>query len=171
MAKVKINPIFGFELECAYNAKKIGVIDVDSYHSSRGNKTYSNSFYSERDGSLQTEGNYTGVAELISVPFQYHQFDKIIGHLKDHTLERFNQTQGSNNKVLSSLFSDPKEVELKEIFNFNKSCGCHIHVTPLIASNDKHYVSFKGNRFLFKGKPIKIKHLVTIGFLKYSFPN
>ncbi len=165
MKKIEVEPIFGIEIECAYKPESIGTIEKGGYHGS-GDKTFGSCFIVERDGSLRSSNGYPETMELISVPFAYSKFNKIFDSFIDESITRYKSRK--INTRPSSFFSvseNLKNPELPDIYNFNGSMGCHIHVTPLIKSGKKHYVNYKNNRYGFKGKTIDIRSLATDNFL------
>jgi hypothetical protein len=151
-----IEPVYGIEVECAYNSELLGDLENQRHGSSLGRYEFADSFFSEDDSSLGPSGKFDETAELISIPFQLNKVDKIISDFKSATYERI----AAYKKI--TVFKAKQLYKLKDIFSFNKTCGCHVHITPLISMRSKSYlIRYKGHVFKFNGIPLEFKPYAT----------
>lgn len=151
---MKIEPVFGIEIECSYNDNLFGIPCNYGKHPSPGHR-YSRFFHCETDGSLEGTDNFYGTAEIISIPFQSKNVDKILREFKEETYRRISES-------LCISIKKAKEYRLKDIFEFDESCGCHIHVTPLVKSKNRYTLYYKTIPYKFYGDKINIRKIMTI---------
>lgn len=142
---VKVNPVFGIEIELAYNEDYLSI-------GSKFGEYYTSNFYVTSDCSLESYNiNFLGdTAELVSVPFQLDSAKNILNNFRKQVLIDWESNDG---------FKNPK---FKDIFEINDTMGCHIHVTPLDVSKEGSYeVNYNHKRFIFDGVPLNFKGLAT----------
>lgn len=167
----KIDFIIGVEIELEYNGKYFR-LEPSSYHSRRA-KSFGKRFLMESDGSLHAEKFILGrTVEIISKPFAINKYKKFIKSFKrkTYTLIQTNiQRSGKQFKELSykeraeEREALEKTQPLKEIYNFNKTTGTHIHITPLI-KNDKEIldIDYSGRMYHFRGRHIALRKMIDI---------
>lgn len=97
--------LVGLEIETAYRVGKIPVFHEGGYHDDERNYITS-SFFAESDSSLSTSSGYGGHTEFISDPFLLKDLKETILELKEWVGHK----------------------DLVECFDFNDSCGAHVHM-------------------------------------------
>lgn len=107
-----INIKVGIEIECIYNHRLVD-IDIGGYHNGEEIEDIPN-WIAERDSSVHrtVTDNFRGSpVEIIS---------KVINNKQDFFREI---------DEFINYFSAEREIELKKILCFNKTCGAHIHIS------------------------------------------
>lgn len=108
MANFKI----GIELECVFDSDKLDLHNYGHRRSTEGMNKQIKGWAVTHDGSLRTTGSKfvnPATAEIVSRIADSTEVELIVNNLKEF------------------CWKADKGKELREFFEFNKSCGCHIH--------------------------------------------
>lgn len=153
--------ICGIEIEMEYNPNLMGLIYLSPYHSSCISP-FGKYFIAEQDGSLKCK-KFKGKVEIISKPFRINDFDTI---LNDFENTIYNMVA----KNLSIKVNEAREkYKMKDLINFNKSMGAHIHFSFLKKPtnvNEKEKIFFRNELISLNGKFLPIRDIVTLKILK-----
>lgn len=100
--------------------------------------------------------------ELISNPFKLSDYKKVLTDFQDEVYERVrHNTTGNKTKTKEELI---KKYPLKDLINFNKSCGSHIHLSCFNEAFTRNKTTING--VTFKGKRTLLKNVVYYKFIK-----
>jgi len=150
MNKYKV--IVGIEFEAEYNPQILGQLSENIHHAKNGWCKFldNNYFKCEEDGSLRTQ-KFTDTVEIISIPIELNKIKTILKSFQ----------QSIFNKV-------GKQIAFNQIFNMNKTCGCHVHISILNCDTKYRYEIYDNTReevFDFIGQPYDIKDALSDDFM------
>jgi len=148
---MKPKVLFGIELETTFSKRKLGDIYIAGYHSSDPVE-YCEGFYPEGDSSIRPSNKFSGKAEFISRPFERKELKQLLNAFKKKTHELCG-----------------KKYEFGDVFNINRTCGCHIHFSVLCRKrpSDVFVAEFKDYKKKYHGyKSMGLRHLFNDTFKK-----
>jgi len=130
--------LIGLEVEAIYNNYLLN-LNHGSYHRAgwESKHKFGDYFVVETDSSIRTEGDYEGSAELVSCPFPSKEIQEVSRNFERETLKR------------------TKKEDLKDVFKFNSSCGCHVNVSLTKDSAGSNIlIRSERGEILFKNKSL-----------------